>query len=526
MGAGARGKKRWRRWRGRWPGAAAALAASALSVAFWFELRAREEALVLERVAHEVEPLGAAVEQTVTQRFRALVRMASRWELRGGTPRAEWEADAAAYVRDQPSYLALQWIDGHQRVRWTVSREGAPEIAQLDLSGHPPVRATLQSALFARAPRVSPPFWPLREGTAILVAVPLFVEERFDGFIAGVFRVEDMLDALLRDRIAHGFGVAIYDGAHRLFASEDEPPGDGARERALEVQGATWRLRVWPTPALRAASRSAMPELVLAGGLAAAVLLGLVAALAQNARASARELARANAELSRANEELERFAYSTSHELRSPLVAIRNLSRWIEDDLGPAASARAHDLFELLRGRIVRMETLLSDLLTYARCGQLRAETEPVDVHALVGEIREILHVPAGFEVVAGPGLETFETARAPLLQVLANLIGNAIKHHDRPTGRVEVAGRDLDDLYEITVTDDGPGIPPEYRERVLEMFETLRPRDEVEGSGIGLAVVRRIVAGVGGDLRIEGGPDRGTRIVFTWPRRWPRPGA
>ena len=102
----------------------------------------------------------------------------------------------------------------------------------------------------------------------------------------------------------------------------------------------------------------------------------------------------------------------------------------------------------------------------------------------------ELMGKPEGISIEAKGELPTFMTYSAPLEQVFRNLIGNAVKHHPGPTGEVSIACEEAEDHYLFSVADDGAGIPPEYAERVFQMFQTLRPRDEVEGSGIGLAIV------------------------------------
>jgi signal transduction histidine kinase len=102
---------------------------------------------------------------------------------------------------------------------------------------------------------------------------------------------------------------------------------------------------------------------------------------------------------------------------------------------------------------------------------------------------------------------------------VLRNLVGHALKHHDGPPGKVTVSVEEAGDLLRISVADDGPGIPPEHHDRVFQMFQTLRPRDEVEGSGMGLAIVKKLVQSQGGTIGVES-LERGTVIRFTWPRR------
>lgn len=241
------------------------------------------------------------------------------------------------------------------------------------------------------------------------------------------------------------------------------------------------------------------------------------------ARKHAQDLVEKTAEeLSRANIELERFAYVASHDLKAPLRAIENLSTWVEEDLGDKLEGPSREHMDLLRGRVGRMEALLDGLLAYSRAGRLRAKPEPVDVAELLRNISDLLGPPEGFAIDVRGDLPRFETARAPLQQVLLNLITNAIKHHDRPNGRVEVAVGDKDPFYEFRVADDGPGIPPEFFGKVFEMFQTLKSRDEVEGSGMGLAIVKKVVEGCGGRVAVESA-GRGTTFRFTWPRFWPR---
>ena len=120
-------------------------------------------------------------------------------------------------------------------------------------------------------------------------------------------------------------------------------------------------------------------------------------------------------------------------------------------------------------------------------------------------------------EVGSLPDLTTY---RAPLEQVFRNLIGNAVKHHHNGSGRIEVlAGSSNGKLEEFIVRDDGPGIDPKYHEQVFEMFHTLKPRDQVEGSGMGLALVKKIVENRGGTVKLESALGQGTTIRFTWPR-------
>jgi PAS domain S-box-containing protein len=238
---------------------------------------------------------------------------------------------------------------------------------------------------------------------------------------------------------------------------------------------------------------------------------------------AAAEMAEVVEALARSNRELDQFAYVTSHDLKAPLRGIANLSRWIEEDMGERITPDVSKMLELMRGRVERMEKLIAGLLAYSRIGRERAAVEAVDSGAVVREAVELLSPPEGFVVEMAPGMPMVRAVRVRLVQVFMNLIGNAIKHRDSQTapGRVRVSWGDAGEgLYEFRVADDGPGIDPRYHDRVFAIFQTLEPRDRVEGSGIGLALVKKIVEGAGGTIRIESEGGKGCVFVFTWPKR------
>jgi len=230
------------------------------------------------------------------------------------------------------------------------------------------------------------------------------------------------------------------------------------------------------------------------------------------------ELSQANEELQRSNRELDDFAYVASHDLKAPLRAIDNLSKWIAEDAAKVLPASSREHLEKMQQRVQRMELLLDDLLAYSRAGRLRSMIEWVDTRALLQNILEMNVLPTGFDVSVNGDMPTFHTRKAALEQVLRNLIANAVKHHDRPDGHVEISCRDQADHFEFVVADDGPGIPDEFHERIFRMFQTLQPRDQVEGSGVGLALVKKLVESEGGRISIDATQGRGATFRFTWP--------
>jgi signal transduction histidine kinase len=232
------------------------------------------------------------------------------------------------------------------------------------------------------------------------------------------------------------------------------------------------------------------------------------------------------AELERSNRELNQFAYVASHDLKAPLRAIDNLATWISQDAAGVLPTQSAEHLVKLRGRVRRMETLLEDLLAYSRAGRVRPASETVKVEQLVQDVVALLAPPEGFVIRVEGADMTLRTPRASLELVLRNLIGNAIKHHTGDTGEITVAAVERGNWVEFCVADDGPGIEPKYHTKIFDMFQTLQPRDQVEGSGMGLAIVKKLVESYGGEIRVESARGEGAAFCFTWPRRGVEPEA
>lgn len=225
--------------------------------------------------------------------------------------------------------------------------------------------------------------------------------------------------------------------------------------------------------------------------------------------------------LEESNHELARFAWVASHDLKSPLRAIDNLSQWIAEDLSINSSSSAREHLHTLRNRVQRMENLLDDVLEYSTLESKlnKGDEKTINGATLIKSIPALLEVPAEFDIKYSDLFKYIKVPQLPLQRILCNLIDNAIKHHDKKEGVIEVSVDDFEDHYTFHVRDDGPGIAPEYREQIFEMFQTLQPRDVREGSGVGLAIVKKILTYYGGEISVSSTRGRGTTFTFTWPK-------
>jgi PAS domain S-box-containing protein len=251
------------------------------------------------------------------------------------------------------------------------------------------------------------------------------------------------------------------------------------------------------------------------------VLAGIIDVTTQ--RETEREKEQQRRELARSNADLEEFAYAVSHDLKAPLRAISHLVQWIADDIKEIANPDTLESLTLLQGRVARMQMLLDGLLSYSRIGHSNSPIEDVDTAEVVREVAAMLAPPPGFVIACEGAMPVLHTHRMPIQVVLENLISNGLKHHDRAEGRITVSARPVDDATEFRVSDDGPGIAPEFHERIFLIFQTLASRDDVESSGIGLAIVKKKVQTHGGQIWVESDPPaRGTTFVFTWKEAAP----
>jgi signal transduction histidine kinase len=225
-------------------------------------------------------------------------------------------------------------------------------------------------------------------------------------------------------------------------------------------------------------------------------------------------------ELEKTNVELDQFAYVASHDLRAPLRGISNLALWIEEDLGSTLPKKVAEQLQLLRGRAARMDKLINGLLELARVGRARQQTERVDVTELLHETIDLASPSASARVLIIGAMPTLIAERVALQQVMLNLITNSLQHAKRKDVIVRITADERADEVEIVVADNGVGIAPEHHERVWQMFQTLASRDQVESTGIGLAIVRKQVEAAGGRAWIDAAVRDGATVRFTWPKR------
>ncbi|MET0073827.1 MAG: ATP-binding protein [Candidatus Thiodiazotropha lotti] len=229
-------------------------------------------------------------------------------------------------------------------------------------------------------------------------------------------------------------------------------------------------------------------------------------------------IASRTAEAERRAEYLEQFAYVTSHDLKAPLRAVSNLAEWIEEDLTDKLDDSSKEQLALLRDRVRRMHDLIEGLLEYSRVGKTSDVEAIIDTRELIQEITDSLSPQKGFTIKIKGEMPVLKADRLQLGQVFSNLISNSLKHHGGRKGKIRISSKQVGNYYEFTVCDNGQGIASEYHDKVFKMFQTLKSSDYNNSTGIGLALVKKIVIEHGGSIHLNSAVNEGACFTFLWP--------
>ncbi len=234
------------------------------------------------------------------------------------------------------------------------------------------------------------------------------------------------------------------------------------------------------------------------------------------------ELLIKNDELDRSNENLKAFTRVSSHDLKSPLRGIRVLCSLVDESIESGELNQAKFDLERINQRTGRLERLLDSLLDYMKVDNYIEPNKTIVVCDIAEAQHEILHQSEKFPLVIESNVEKVTVPEAFFTLVLRNLLDNAIKHHDKDSGQIilRVTEEKNSDVW-FSVEDNGPGISQEFQDRVFRPFETLKTKDEVEGSGMGLAIISKLVTNKNGRIWLESPicEGRGSRFVVTIPR-------
>ena len=223
-------------------------------------------------------------------------------------------------------------------------------------------------------------------------------------------------------------------------------------------------------------------------------------------------------EVATANQELKDFAYIISHDLKAPLRGISSIAGWLSQDYADMLGDEGKEMLQLMSGRVRRMSDLIDGVLQYSRLGHVREEKREINLNTLVLEIIDLLAAPVGIKIAIATDLPTIEAEQTRIQQVFQNLISNAIKYMDKPSGEIRIGHTLKDGFWEFYVSDTGIGIEDRYFDKVFQIFQTLYPPDQSDSTGVGLAIVKKVIEMYGGQIWVTSEINIGSTFWFTIP--------
>jgi PAS domain S-box-containing protein len=443
-----------------------------IALLLWWALKIREDVHIEHMVTAETASIKNAISAQMQSRVLALVEIARRWEKSGYLPQGAWEFEAELNLHHFPGYHAIAWVDPGLELRWAVPVEGEDALRELTWTYEEQRRKARDVILARREVAMTRAVELANNEKGILVYVPIFQGLECAGVIVGVFRVQELLNSILHDRVAPHYGVAVFDGDTQIYHSASERFMDGGQwqqSSMVELYGTLWRLHIWPHPSLAEKESSSLPAVTLEAGLGIAMLLALAVSFAQTARVQARAVAQINEELAR--------------EVAERTRAEENV-RTLNDELEQRVRERTAQLAE-------SNADLEREVATRARVEQLLSESEK-RYRGLIENVSDgilsctlegiIIDINWGLEVMLG--WPRHELVGAHYRKITTP---DSVTRCDERM-RLAIAGERLPTLFETDmVRHDGTTVPVEIRARL---------RRDKDGQPIGaIATLRDISA-------------------------------
>ena len=538
------------------------------TLVFWRALVVQERVHIDRTVELKAKAARDTIQNEFETRTQALLRMAKRWEAHGRPLQRIWESDAGYYIRHFNGYRAIGWVDPSFSARWVVTQSSAGKPGAAGIEGalkNIPAASPGRKELM-----LSDPF--VMDGRNVFMSVvPMTAGEEFEGFIVGIFNIDELFDSILPGELAGLYSVEVLTGDNELYAKKYGAFTDAkwSHESALSLTGADWTVRVRPTPAALRQMQTRLPEVILAAGLVMSLLFALAIHYAQTSRSRAEaaeaaniklgqevmerkraeeeaeghaaELADANArleleiverkkavetvarhsaELERSNAELEQFAYVASHDLQEPLRVIGGYAQLLSKRYRGRLDSDADEFISFVVDGTNRMQLLISDLLAYSKVGSRDRVSNPCDCNSIVRETMTTLKaaMDESKATVTHDQLPTVMADKFQLMQLFQNLIGNAIKYRGKKPPSVHISSMMNGSEWVFSVQDNGIGIDPRYHDRIFVIFQRLHGKGEYSGTGIGLAICKKVVENHNGKIWVNSAPETGSTFYFSIP--------
>jgi signal transduction histidine kinase len=499
-------------------------------------LKQRELSNIQNIVYEKSNKINKLIFHEVKDRLLSIDRMASRWVAADGTSYPQWRNDAANHLRDQMGLTSLEVLNSQLVTQWIEPTDVNGSEIGTALAVNPRQIQLLTDA--KEAHHLALLIEPTKDNQQAIMQefVPLYAKNVFDGFMVGEFDLHALFGNILDPELADDFSVTILSKGQILFKQTPEKTTlveALTTYSTMRLYDQTWQIRLTPTEHWVNNQLSNLPNVILMSGLLISVLLALTVRAVLLARLKSRDLLTSEEklrlsniklqqsveQLASSNLELERFAHVASHDMQEPLRMISGFSDLVLKDYADKLDGEGKTYLTMIYDGSERMRVMIRDLLDYSRinrekvekvcvCGETALKLALDNLSQLISETHaQISHDP----------IPDFSGNPIQIMRLLQNLIANAIKYQQiGQTPHVHVSVQQKADELLFSVQDNGIGVEPSFIETVFEPFRRLHHWDRIKGSGMGLAVCRKIVENHGGKIWMTSTPGEGTQVWFS----------
>ena len=526
----------------------------AISVVLWKDENSDDDQLILAHTRTTAEQIKIRVEGLMNTRISSLRLMADRWVER--TPPDFSRERFFQFAKDiyihYPVFAAINWIDTSGEICWVFPEDKDAEARDRKTLTHsdPGYRKAFEQAGTGIGEIITPSVELFVGGLGFEVFLPLISDGELQGYLNGVFRINQIMDTCLAEQIHDSFCIKIYEGDRLIYKNESRDDADNTKHLHvfgdIDFFGKTWQLDIGPKAGMYPSEIFRNWPVLIFGLMISITVFMLINYLSRrmelyrDARNQALEEIRERekaektlkenektlesllSELASKNEELETFVYTVSHDLKTPIITIEGFVGALREDFGNLLSADGKTYLNYISDATRKMGLLISDLLDLSRIGRLTENKVEFQFGRLVEEVVAALQPmirEKGIKVTIQQDLPMTYGEEKRLRQAMENLLGNAVKYirKDNPSPCIDVGAKTVNNENVFFVRDNGIGIDEVYFEKIFQVFQRLVPAKKIaEGTGMGLTIVKRIIEHHGGRIWVESEPGTGTTFFFT----------
>jgi sensor domain CHASE-containing protein/two-component sensor histidine kinase len=495
-----------------------------VTLTLWQQFKAQGQAISRTHLRQELLVLSQDIFNQVDSAVIAMERMAQRWGSHRGTPKEQWLSDVRNYIEDFDALTTIEWVDKTYHVKWVEPLEGNEKAVGLNIVFDDERKKALEGAAEQNKLTLTPPLDMVQGYRAFISYAPIYIDEEFEGFMAGIYDTEIFINSMLSEQDKTLFHLRITDKDKTVFQNTDEPVFDthSSVQNTIKLFNREWLITISPKPAFLAMEKTLLPEITLLLGSLFALLIGFAIYTAQISSQRSKMLREKSFKLAQANAELEEYAYRISHDLRSPIISSVGLMEMCKNAIANGNNDVATKSIDHACTSLSKLVTLIEDILALTQIKSQDEEDVEVDLEALIDDaLDKFTHMDNYERLDIQKDLQytaPLKLKKSRITLIVENLLSNCIKYQDLEEEHSYVKITSYKDGKNLIfkVEDNGLGIPADQHENIFAMFRRFHTRVSF-GSGLGLYMMKKSADILEGEIKFED-PGKGTIFILAAP--------